>query len=189
MIEETSKDFASYDNVKLLCRDAEKLEFPENAFDDVFCGFGVFFFPNALGALQEFYRVLKPGGKLFISTWGEDDHCKTIFNEVYNGFGPRTKTVLHNFDNTDFIFDILSKSGFGEIKTIPDELDTVYPTFEDWFSSLWTHASRAKLETLNSEQLVRLKESLNLKLSPYLQSDGLHELRRAYYTRAVKPIE
>ena len=48
--------------------DAEKLEFPDNSFDFVFCGFALFFFPSILKAVSEFKRVLKPGGRLVVST-------------------------------------------------------------------------------------------------------------------------
>ncbi len=188
MIKQTSKDFENYPNIQLICADAEHLEFNENSFDYVFCGFGVFFFPNASRALQEFFRVLKPSGKLLISTWGDDDYCDAIFQEVYKKIEHGTKILLHNFDNPDFISDILTKSGFVEIETIPDDLDYVYPTFEDWFSSLWSHAARAMLEKLTPQQIAELKEALNEKLRPYLKPDGFHELIHAYYTHAIKPV-
>ena len=49
--------------------DAEHLEFADATFDRVLCGFGIMFFPEQLGALGEFRRVLKPGGLLAVSTW------------------------------------------------------------------------------------------------------------------------
>src|SRR5687767_3132125 len=53
--------------------DAEDLDFPEAAFDRVFCGFGIMFFPNLHRALAEFRRVLKPSGRLGVSTWRVTD--------------------------------------------------------------------------------------------------------------------
>lgn len=49
--------------------DAEQLDFSTAAFDRVLCGFGVMFFPDLPQALSEFHRVLKPDGRLGISTW------------------------------------------------------------------------------------------------------------------------
>ena len=43
--------------------------FPDAAFDRVLCGFGLMFFPHQDQALAEFRRVLKPGGRLGVSTW------------------------------------------------------------------------------------------------------------------------
>lgn len=187
MIQHASRDLAEYPNIELVCADAENLEFGDDSFDYVFCGFGVFFFPNVQKALQEFFRVLKPGGKLLISTWGEDDYCNTTFHEIYQSFGFNNITPLRGFNNPDFIFEILSRSGFTKIKTVSDELDYVYPTVEDWISSLWGHATRGKLEVLNPHQMQQLKEALKMKLTPNLKSDGLHKLFRAYYTSALKP--
>lgn len=49
--------------------DAEHLDFPDATFDRVLCGFGVMFFPNQNRALGEFRRVMKPGGRVAVSTW------------------------------------------------------------------------------------------------------------------------
>src|SRR5262245_30928672 len=55
--------------VRVDVMDAEHPDFPAASFDRVLCGFGVMFFPNQLGALTEFRRVLKPGGRAGLSTW------------------------------------------------------------------------------------------------------------------------
>ncbi len=190
MIEQTAKDLADYPHVQLLCGDAEQLEFDEHSFDYLFCGFGVFFFPHALQALQGFFKLLKPGGRLLISTWGkEDDICSVTLQEALNEFGPQIKTRLHEFHRPDFIWETLSSCGFVDIKTTSDELDHVYPTFDDWFSSLWSYGGRGKLEKLTFQQLIELKESLHTRLHPYLKPDGLHKFLQAYYTQAMKPGE
>jgi len=48
--------------------DAEKLEFPDNAFDVVMAQYVVTAVPNPEVALDEFARVLRPGGELIILT-------------------------------------------------------------------------------------------------------------------------
>jgi len=51
--------------------DAEHLDFPEHTFDQVFCSLGLFFMPDMLGAVREWHRVLKPGGSVGFSSFGE----------------------------------------------------------------------------------------------------------------------
>ena len=57
-------------NVTFRQADAEALPFPDQTFDATTCRFGVMFFPNVGQALQEIYRVLKPGGRATFITWG-----------------------------------------------------------------------------------------------------------------------
>jgi SAM-dependent methyltransferase len=48
---------------------AEALPFPDNSFDAVVCQFGLMFFPDRRQAIQEMFRVLKPGGRLVAAVW------------------------------------------------------------------------------------------------------------------------
>jgi SAM-dependent methyltransferase len=53
--------------------DAQRLPFPNGAFDLVVCQFGVMFFPDKVAAFTEVGRVLAPGGRFLFSTWGPLD--------------------------------------------------------------------------------------------------------------------
>src|SRR6201990_984793 len=57
----------------LAVMDAEKLEFPENSFDVVMAQYVVTAVPNPEVALDEFARVLRPGGELIILPRGSAD--------------------------------------------------------------------------------------------------------------------
>jgi ubiquinone/menaquinone biosynthesis C-methylase UbiE len=46
--------------------DALHLPFPDTSFEAVVCQFGVMFFPDKATAFSEAYRVLRPGGFLFL---------------------------------------------------------------------------------------------------------------------------
>lgn len=71
MLEKAKKRVAEFDlkNVEgLAVMDAEKLEFSDNSFDVVMAQYVVTAVPNPEAALDEFARVLRPGGELIILT-------------------------------------------------------------------------------------------------------------------------
>ena len=51
--------------------DAEHLEFPDQAFDAVTCGFSLPLFPDLEAALHEMYRVCKPGGYVGVTNYSK----------------------------------------------------------------------------------------------------------------------
>lgn len=69
----TSED--RIENISYIRMDAETLDFPESTFDKVVCSLGLMYFPNPDKALQEMYRVLKPGGQISALVWGDRKEC------------------------------------------------------------------------------------------------------------------
>ena len=58
-----------HDRIRLQVADAEALPFPDASFHRVTCAFGVRNFEHKDKGLQEFYRVLVPGGKASCPGW------------------------------------------------------------------------------------------------------------------------
>lgn len=75
--------------------DAQSLPFNDDTFDAVICGFGIIHVPNPHKALTEMRRVLKPGGRVALSTWEAPTQK--------NGFGLLFKSIE---DNADMDLDI-----------------------------------------------------------------------------------
>lgn len=55
--------------------DAQQLALPEASFDVVLCSLGLMYLPDPAQALREAMRVLRPGGRLVLSVWGERSRC------------------------------------------------------------------------------------------------------------------
>lgn len=54
---------------------ADALPFADGSFDVVTCQLGLMFFPDRVAALKEMRRVLAPGGRLALMTWGPREKC------------------------------------------------------------------------------------------------------------------
>jgi SAM-dependent methyltransferase len=59
-------------NIEFKTGDMLALGYPDASFDLVICVFGIFFAPDMAVATKELWRVLRPGGRLAVTTWGPD---------------------------------------------------------------------------------------------------------------------
>ncbi len=87
------------DNVTVSQQSIESLDFPDQTFDGVFC-YGVLFLADFRRALQEFARVLKPGGRLYISSNGAGWYLYNLLrpHNPADDFNPRRmalETIAH----------------------------------------------------------------------------------------------
>src|SRR5690349_16584405 len=57
-------------NIEFKSGDMLELPFADAQFDAVVCVFGVFFVPDMPVAVRSLWRVVRPGGRLAITTWG-----------------------------------------------------------------------------------------------------------------------
>lgn len=58
------------ENIEFRVGDMLDLGYPDASFDAVVCVFGIFFVPDMAAALKELWRMVRPGGRLAITTWG-----------------------------------------------------------------------------------------------------------------------
>jgi ubiquinone/menaquinone biosynthesis C-methylase UbiE len=90
MVRETTAEMQSFgwQHAAMHQMDAEQLDFPDASFDWVLCGFALWFFPQPYRALTEFFRVLRPGGGIGITTWVEDCPFLHLCREVFRPYLP-----------------------------------------------------------------------------------------------------
>lgn len=57
-------------NLEFRAADMLALGYPDASFDVVICVFGIFFVPDMVAATKELWRMVRPHGRLAITTWG-----------------------------------------------------------------------------------------------------------------------
>jgi SAM-dependent methyltransferase len=109
--------------------DMAAMPFDKDAFDLVVCQFGLMFVPDKLKALKEMHRVLKTGGKLIFSVWGNtaDNPLWKISNQVISSFLPNlpVNKAQGPFSMSDEkpVLSMLQEAGFTGL-----QLDAVHKT-------------------------------------------------------------
>lgn len=108
-------------NVKIAHGSVEELPYPNDYFNAIFC-YGVIFIPEIKTTLKEFYRVLKPGGKLYFTANGLGWYYHLILTE-------RNKTNHH--DPRSLAFKVLEDSIYfiNSGRKRPGSLEVCVPSF------------------------------------------------------------
>lgn len=65
--------------------DGQALDFPSDGFDAAFSIFGVMLFPDWRAGLRELHRVVRPGGRVVLATWGREEGAgpAILFNQAW----------------------------------------------------------------------------------------------------------
>jgi ubiquinone/menaquinone biosynthesis C-methylase UbiE len=166
--------------------DAEHLTFPDSSFDFVLCGFSLQFFPHLVEALSEFKRVLKPGGRIVVTTWGGDDERWSWYDDLREVYGAVVKLGSQSLDTPEEIQRWFSQAGFVETRINTKELDMVFLDEEEWWNMEWSISGRAGLEKLSPKELERFKAEAFEKVQNQKQADGFHYRLGAFCTTARK---
>lgn len=188
MIQETTIAMKkkNINSIQLMHMDAEKLEFPDNSFDFVFCGFALFFFPSILKALSEFKRVLKPGGRLVVSTWGKDSNLDNCINHETNQIAHLPSLAATPIWDPHTLKKLFEESNFHNIQIQEENKIFIHQTVEEWWDSLWNHGIRAKLEQLSPQQLNIVQKNVITKAESYIEKHTLPEELQVFYGIATK---
>ncbi|WP_060684562.1 class I SAM-dependent methyltransferase [Leptospira interrogans] len=111
-------------NVFTYVMDGQKLEFENDRFDATFSMFGLMFFPDKVRGLKEIHRVLKPKGKIAVSSWAPISNS-TLMQCLFGALRkanpdiPAPQTNIESFENPDYIRNHFRSSGFKEIEIVP----------------------------------------------------------------------
>ena len=147
---------AGLTNVKFRLGDAARLEEAGPRFDVVLCASGLFLVPDMLAALQEWWRVLKPGGQVGFSGWGP-----TYQQPLLGLGGPPagssvplpTATPIQRLTAPTTCQQLLHEAGFVEVVVQSEQLGYYLRTPEEWCEQMWASRNRmAVLELAPAQQ-------------------------------------
>ena len=179
-------------NVEICQIDAEHLSFLDASFDLILCGFAIFFFPQLQQTLNEFLRVLKPNGRIGISTFAKNKEFDWI-EQLIRSYLPilppqncqKEKGII--FDIPDGLKTIFTEAGFENVRVIAEKKDFVYANEEEWWAQQWSHGMRELLEQLESDNLGLLKADIFQRFQKYKRKDGIHIPKCILFTFGTKP--
>lgn len=177
-------------NVSLSLMDAEELKLPDENFDAVLGGFFLFFLPHPQRALAEFRRVLKPRGRLAVSTWAATEDQRWAELDRFIPQRPKPNMRLHQqklFDNPPDLEAALAEAGFHDIRVSEEQAELHYRDADEWLASKWSLGARGMLEQMPPAQYAAAEAAARQQLAAMQQLEGIPQNFAVLFSIANKP--
>ena len=168
-------------DIDLLVMDAEHLQFPNQSFDVVLCGFALYFFSSAQTALSEFKRVLKPGGRVAVSSFGTSSSLTEWTLRRSRELGAEKSIKIDPLNHKEDLRKLLIESGFQKVEIIDESKTFSFKNVQSWWDSLWTHGVRAQLEQLSKDKLEILRQEAFAQATHIFGKNSINICRRSFY--------
>ncbi len=143
-------------NIEFRVGDMLDLQLPKSGFDAVVCVFGIFFVPDMPAAVRALWHVVRPGGRLAITTWGPRffEPASTAFwnairevrPDLYKGFNPWDRIC-----DPPSVLALLRDGGVEQAKIVAKGGEHPIPSPEAWWSAVLGSGYRGTLEQLGAD--------------------------------------
>lgn len=172
---------------------AESLPFVAAAFDGVVSQFGLMFFEDRVAALQEMWRVLRPGGRLAVAVWSALEQTPgyaTMTALLQRLFGERIANELrapYALGDVDFLRSLFAEAGISQSDVRAVAGTARFPSIASWVHTDvkgWTLA-----DLINERQFRALLQASETELQRFVQPDGSVTFAHpAYVVVAAKAV-
>lgn len=153
-------------NIDFHTMDASKLEFKDNYFNAVTCGFGLFFMQDIVGTLQHWHRVLQPKGRVVFTSFTQH-----AFQPLLESFGKllqdfqiplpngAKKMEANKLCDIESCQSALQQAGFSQIQIHTKQMGYHLPNAASWWEICWNTALRAPLSQLSADDLLEFQRA------------------------------
>jgi SAM-dependent methyltransferase len=155
-------------NVDFQRADMTALGYPDASFDTVVSVFSLFFVTDMVAGVRELWRVLRPGGKLAITTWGPRmfEPGSQAFWLAVKASRPdlvATASPWERITNPDALRQLLFASGIEGAEVTPEEGEQPLRSIEDWWTVVLGSGYRWTIEQMSDGERARVRAT-NLKM-------------------------
>lgn len=150
-------------NIEFKTGDMLALGYPDANFDVAVCVFGIFFVPDMVAATKELWRMLRPGGRLAITTWGPDlfEPANSAFWEAIRAERPDLMKSFNPWERISTpagLREMLGEAGIDKAEIVAEAGSHQLNAPEDWWLIAMGSGYRGTLAQLDAATLARVRE-------------------------------
>src|SRR5262245_54947268 len=151
-------------NIEFRAGDFEELGLPDHSFDAVICVFGIFFVPDMSRAARELWRMVRPGGRLAITTWGPN-FCEPANTIFWNTINEERPDLYKGFNPWDRICDpasvkaMLNEAEIDTADVVAEDGRHPLNSPDDWWAIVLGSGYRGTIEQLDPEARERVRRA------------------------------
>jgi ubiquinone/menaquinone biosynthesis C-methylase UbiE len=175
-------------NVEFRPGDLTDLQLPAAHFEAVVCVFGIFFVPDMPAAVRGLWNVVRPGGRLAITTWGPRwfepgstafwNSIRDVRPDLHKGFNPWDRIV-----DPAALGEVLRDGGVAHADIVAESGMHAIPSPEAWWSAVMGSGYRGTVDQLDAAAQEYVRKA-NLS---FVESSGIREVEaNVVYAVATK---
>ncbi|MDH5484147.1 MAG: methyltransferase domain-containing protein [Gammaproteobacteria bacterium] len=162
MLEQARSKAEQYqlNNIEFKQMDLDHLDFPEAFFDIATSSFGLFFLDDMSRGLNNIVKVVKPGGRIAISSFTNDafSPMTDLFVTRYESFGREVPGLSWKRLSThELIKELFAQVGIGDVEIHHEPLGYYMTSPQEWWDVVWNAGYRGLLNQLSEEERVEFK--------------------------------
>jgi ubiquinone/menaquinone biosynthesis C-methylase UbiE len=176
-------------HVEFRTGDLLALGLPEATFDAAICVFGIFFVPDMAAAVRALWRVVRPGGRLAVTTWGPDffEPASTAFWDAVRDVAPALHKGFNPWDRiTDpaSLRELFAEAGIASCEAVAEAGEHPIPSPDAWWTAVLGSGYRGTVDKLDAASAAQVRAA-NLR---FIRERGVKAVQaNVVHAIATKP--
>lgn len=180
-------------NVEFEVDDAQSPATVKGPFDTISSSLVLFFLADPLAALRNWRPLLKPGGRIGVTTFGAIDPRSAEVDEVFQPHLPpemkdaRTSGKEGPFASDDGVERLLLEAGFTDVRTESTTIMVRFENAQHWYDFTWSVGQRMMWLAIPEHLRAEVRIDAESRLATYAEPDGsitfTQGIRKTFGTR------